>query len=521
MATVFDLLSLATALLAVVGFGVHISFIGLSGPIVVFPHLLGVWLSLVTLVIALQLWYLQRKTVSSQGERQAELFYTGTMTTISFLLVVGSIIGNRIDGVLWSFLTLLQNGSSLFVTYRHRVVLPEERTQFIQNTTFKSTNDEESGSWLQVAASQRLDPQKTPLCLSITSTFFKVLLVLLFGLLLGGCWTQAVGYASFPPRGQLYEITFSDGRSQKIHGWCTGPITRGRPTYWIEVGGGGHCMTDLWGLQFALNDRGYRVCQYDVPGTCHSGYALVDLNQTEVTPLMMKALNVTGPIVLLASMDNGPERAYTYALNNPHNVAAIIIWQYSTVPEWTPIQIVNNWTDAQITKYAVSQVRGRKNFGQFIDAIGVEWGIMPIFVPPNPNYVPQDMLYESHFLNLFNDMQWATQIDYLSRQVAYPSTLFQPSKFVTSPNLNQNIPLLVLQSLTNVTEECEAQNAPPDSTQCKIIAKGWELLQEATKNMTSMTPGSRAVYLNASSFFSESPTLDVLVTNILNFSAPF
>ena len=45
----------------------------------------------------------------------------------------------------------------------------------------------------------------------------------------------------------------------------------------MEVGGGGHSMSDLWGLRDAISQRyGRRYCSYDLPGVGWSDYALTD-----------------------------------------------------------------------------------------------------------------------------------------------------------------------------------------------------------------------------------------------------
>ena len=38
-------------------------------------------------------------------------------------------------------------------------------------------------------------------------------------------------------------------------------------------------MSDLWGLQFALNAAGRRVCTYDPPGTAWSDFPVATNNQ--------------------------------------------------------------------------------------------------------------------------------------------------------------------------------------------------------------------------------------------------
>lgn len=74
-------------------------------------------------------------------------------------------------------------------------------------------------------------------------------------LLQGGCWLQASGYHSYPPVGEFVTITYPTGQTQRILTHCTGPRDPTMPTFWFEVGGGGHSMSDLWGLRDYLNDH--------------------------------------------------------------------------------------------------------------------------------------------------------------------------------------------------------------------------------------------------------------------------
>ena len=62
-----------------------------------------------------------------------------------------------------------------------------------------------------------------------------------------------------PPPGQLIDIG-----GYKLHLWCTGPMTAGRPTVVLSIGAGGFAVD--WALvQRPLADSN-RVCSYDRPG---------------------------------------------------------------------------------------------------------------------------------------------------------------------------------------------------------------------------------------------------------------
>ena len=56
--------------------------------------------------------------------------------------------------------------------------------------------------------------------------------------------------------------------------------------------------SDLYGLQFALNNAGYRVCTYDYPGTGWSDPG-VDAAQPMILDKIVAAIGEPGPFVLL------------------------------------------------------------------------------------------------------------------------------------------------------------------------------------------------------------------------------
>ena len=69
-------------------------------------------------------------------------------------------------------------------------------------------------------------------------------------MLLGGCWLQGGATLAFPPRGEFVTVEYGgDGLSHRILTRCSGPMDPSVPTIWVEVGGGGHSMSDLWGLE--------------------------------------------------------------------------------------------------------------------------------------------------------------------------------------------------------------------------------------------------------------------------------
>jgi hypothetical protein len=150
-------------------------------------------------------------------------------------------------------------------------------------------------------------------------------------LLLGGAGTIAVGWRRFPRRGAQYDLRAA-GVPALVHAWCSGPPrSPAAPTIWLDFGGGGHSSSDAYGLQFALNAAGRRVCTQDPPGTAWSPLlqpaSAIDAGAAARQRALIAAMGEEGPFVLVGSMDGGAERVYAFALAHPELTAAIVPMQ--------------------------------------------------------------------------------------------------------------------------------------------------------------------------------------------------
>lgn len=92
----------------------------------------------------------------------------------------------------------------------------------------------------------------------------RVLAIIFMLGLLGGSIFEAQGYLRYAPQGRFVTVTHSTGLSQTVLAQCVTPpnyVPGSYPTFWSEVGGGGHSMSDLWGLRDELvNTYGVRYC---------------------------------------------------------------------------------------------------------------------------------------------------------------------------------------------------------------------------------------------------------------------
>lgn len=314
----------------------------------------------------------------------------------------------------------------------------------------------------------------------------------LLTMMLGGAWLQAQGYRMYPPRGKFVDLKFPNGEMRKSHVWCTGPPPNPvLPTFFFDCGGGGHSMSDLWGLQFALNAAGRRVCTYDPPGTAWSDYSTATDNGN-VLGLVIAALmseGEPGPFILLGDMDGGPDRIYEYALSQPANVKALIPMQYC-IPEMTTYQLFHNWTYSQTRSYARETLMQRRTAGDIIRGFGAMWGLIPLFAPVPTSYVPAEYARESIFLNIWNEKQWTTQVLYLQQQVNNPDLAMQPDIWTTNRNLDPNIPVFALLAPGNATTTCARFNWAPDDERCRYQAAVNGYCLSFMQSLTTMTAGS-------------------------------
>ena len=316
-------------------------------------------------------------------------------------------------------------------------------------------------------------------------------------LLLGGAGTIAAGWRRFPHRGTLYSLP---GIPARVHAWCTGPPAPtsrgGAPTIWLEVGGGGHSSSDAYGLQFALNAAGRRVCTSDPPGTAWSplltSAAPTGSAAAQRMRALMAAMGEPGPFILVGTMDNGAERIYEFALAYPALVSALVPMQYG-IAEFTAKAVRSGWdpAGAQTQAYAVTQVRPRLALCQLITFLGVPWGLMPLLVPSSATFVPADAQGECHFLNLFHEGQWDMQCRYLAAQLAEPRALVAPSAWQSNRSLSATIPVLALANVPR--DACAAAGVAGE--ECAVAALGAALNLDFMRNMTGMSAGS--VFLNA------------------------
>ena len=339
---------------------------------------------------------------------------------------------------------------------------------------------------------------------------------LCLGLVTVGTWVQAGGYRRYPPPGPLYPLSMDGGRVD-VMAFCTGPFNASLPTFLFDIGGGGHSSADLYGLQFALNDLGRRVCTYDYPGCGSSGYA-VGTRQPALLDQVVAALGEPGPFLVVGTMDGGAERIYEYALAHPSDVAALLPISYG-LGEFPAYQAVRNLSDDDAQSYAAATLAGRRAFGNVILAMGVQWGLMGLFVGPTASFVPADRQAEKLFLNLFTDKQWTTQVNVLASQVADPTIVCAPSLWAANRTLAAHIPVIDFFNRPNMTARCIQYGYAADSVDCGYLVSEDALSLAFNEAMVSMTANSELIPCDDcegdGAYLSGNDNLPWLVENIM------
>ena len=527
----------------VIGIIVNAALLNVPGPgTTVYPHFFGLWLSIFMTFYSLQIfWQYHLSIARPRRDVVCNLGHYIVLDAVVFFVFLGSCIGLRADGAVWSvFIEIGTLLNTLLAWHRYRAMLSNDKSSPLGSTSMATAA--EDGMAAPAEGDGVSVGRLSPVWLRVLTVFNALLLAiafLFFCLVMGGTWVQAVGYASYPPPpGSTYTVSYGTGLAATTGGtstsssttaaastspttqvvaYCTGPVNASLPTFLFDIGGGGHSSSDLYGLQDALNALGRRVCTYDYPGCGNSGYA-ASANQPVFLDQIAAALGEPGPFILIGTMDGGPERIYQFALAEPSKVVALIpiTWGAGEFPSY---QKTRNLTDAQALSYARTTLAGRLGFGNIIVALGVQWGFMSFFVPPSSTFVPQAREAEKRFLNLFTEKQWVTQVNILAQQVADPSLVFVESLWASNRTLNAAIPVFNFYNQPNVTADCVSRRYAIGSADCNYLFAEDAISLAFNQAMVNMTAGSELVVCQDCTrngqFLSGDTNLPWLVENIM------
>ena len=262
--------------------------------------------------------------------------------------------------------------------------------------------------------------------------------------LLGGAATVAIGWRRFPPRGARYSVP-AGGATVAMHAWCEGARGGALPTVFLDVGGGGHSSSDVYGLAAALAAGGRRVCSADPPGTGWTRLGAARPAELDAAPWALPLLAAMGeapPFTLVGTMDGGAARIYAAALSAPDAVAALVPMQYGP-PEFAMYADFKRLDAGAAAAYARSTLAGRLALCDLYRSLGVGWGLIGAFIPPAPpGYMGE--WAEKNFLNLEHEGQWDSQCRLLAAQVRDPSLALAPDIWAANRSLAPHVRVLAL-----------------------------------------------------------------------------
>jgi len=272
------------------------------------PFVSGVWLCTFTLVFSLQGLFILKFHVP-----QSPLLYLA-LAVLAAALGMGYFVGFRIDAGLWAAILIAQLLFNSWLASQEgcTVLDPDE-----QNVYTELASPDASMRLCSPGSAWRT-------CNNVLvglTCFFMVMLE-------GGCWLQAIGYRKYSPQGTFVTVQVLNVNLTLLTK-CEGQFDPALPTFWFEVGGGGHSMSDLWGLRDELvHTYGRRVCSYDMPGTGWSDPAVAGA-PTIIHAVMTamhkeKVLNASEKFILLGTMDDADTRILDYYLSYPNNTVALV-----------------------------------------------------------------------------------------------------------------------------------------------------------------------------------------------------
>ena len=299
-------------------------------------------------------------------------------------------------------------------------------------------------------------------------------------MLLGGAWLGAAGWQTYTPDGTFVTITYPNGVSSQILTQCVGPVSSTLPTLWVEVGGGGHSMIDLWGFRDVWTSPPYarRYCSYDMPGTGWSSAALAygqsGLDSVQLTTRIMDAVGETSPVICMGSMDDGPGRCLKFCLAYPPRCVAVVPVGWAAPGEFYGYGQYYGLSSSVLQEYAKSILALRLNAGNLVNFFGVGWGLVNSIIT-NPDYVPKAQARESLFLNVLNEKQWSTNCNVIYENLVdiASSEWLQPSIWLNPDNaLPASIPVIgygMKYTPAQLNQQCKDYGYPLNSKDCGYI----------------------------------------------------
>jgi hypothetical protein len=233
-----------------------------------------------------------------------------------------------------------------------------------------------------------------------------------------------------------------------------------------------------------------------MPGTAWSDPIVTGEYNTYITEMVMEAMNEKGPFVMIGSMDDGHLRIYQYALDHPENVKAIIPVNFYNGTEYTDAMVVDGLSYEEALDMGKKTSFQRMIFGDIYNFFGVSFGIIELFIKPDPLYAPADRALENTFLNLYNEKQWVTNCHWLYNMYINPETQMRYNIFTTKPDLDMSVPILgyVLgQNNDQLNQNCLDYGYTIDSTSCENYKQKYYNQISFNEEVVARNPSSKLI----------------------------
>jgi hypothetical protein len=203
------------------------------------PRFLSIWLAMFMAFYSLQIfWNLFVFPFRGLKNSLALFLYYIIVTIAVFIIMISNYVGFRPDGGSWALFLLVPNLINIIICFSRwenaKLSHPEDGKRQLMEVLFHS---KESGIDFE-----KLNPHLRRFlyfCAVINIIALSLAFILTI-LLIGGSTVQAYGYRTFPPRGNLVNIVSPNGRSTDVMVFCSGERNSSLPTFFFDIGGGGH-----------------------------------------------------------------------------------------------------------------------------------------------------------------------------------------------------------------------------------------------------------------------------------------
>jgi len=140
----------------------------------------------------------------------------------------------------------------------------------------------------------------------------------------------------------------------------------------------------------------------------------------------------------------------------------------------------------------------RMTFGNVINFFAVSWGLISVFIQDGA-YQPANKAYESHFLNVLNEMQWSTNCNYLYQATLNPQSVtgvVGPTFWISAEakTLPTHIPVFGFtlgQTTEQLNEQCKAYSYAIGSKDCNYLFYSYNTTMQTDIEIVSRNPASK------------------------------